>query len=359
MEGTARCDSRTTPPTGSTGFPESATRIFDVPPLVIPGFAVRTPSLATGLATGELGFGFMSSALAIPAVDARSPHATVTTASSRLTRVRTGAAPTLLIWPPLDAWRVLSAVMGGLSNHVVTSRSSPRGCRSRDPPSGGFSPADQPEHGREPAILVSVVDEHPDADQVIELYDRHAEAWARDRGDRLIERTWLDRFVACLPAQRRTVLDVGCGTAVPISQYLIDQGCLLHGVDSSIEMITMTRKRFPDHRWDVADMRSLALNGRYGGIIAWDSLFHLSPRHQRSMFPVFARHAAPGAALMFNTGPSAGVQIGNYRGEPLYHASLDPAEYRTLLADNGFTPIAHAVEDPTCGRRTIWLARNT
>ncbi|MDO3401705.1 methyltransferase domain-containing protein [Mycolicibacterium neoaurum] len=146
-----------------------------------------------------------------------------------------------------------------------------------------------------------MVDEHPDADQVITLYDRHAKAWARDRGDRLIERAWLDRFVACLPDQCRTVLDVGCGTAVPIGQYLINQGCRLHGVDSSGEMITMTRTRFPDHRWDVADMRSLALDGRYGGIIAWDSLFHLSPHHQRSLFPIIARHAASGAALMFNT----------------------------------------------------------
>ena len=121
IEGTARCDSRTTPPTGSTGFPTSATRIFDVPPLAIPGFAVRTPSLATGPATGELGFGFMSSAWAIPAVDASNPHATATAASSRLTRVRTRAASMLLTWPPLDAWRVVRAVMGGLSNRVVTS----------------------------------------------------------------------------------------------------------------------------------------------------------------------------------------------------------------------------------------------
>lgn len=120
MEGTARCDSRTTPPTGSTGFPESATRIFDVPPLVIPGFAVRTPSLATGPATGEVGFGFMSSASASPAVDASSPHTTVTTANSRLTRAQTSAASMLLMWPPLDAWRVLSAVMGALTIRVVT-----------------------------------------------------------------------------------------------------------------------------------------------------------------------------------------------------------------------------------------------
>lgn len=61
--------------------------------------------------------------------------------------------------------------------------------------------------------------------------------------------------------------------------------------------------------------------------------------------------------LLFNSGPSAGEQIGSYQGEPLYHASLNASEYRALLADNGFDVLAHVVADPTCGNRTIWLAQ--
>ncbi len=202
-------------------------------------------------------------------------------------------------------------------------------------------------------------EEHPDAARVIALYDRHAKTWARDRVDRLVERTWLDRFVAALPDGRRAVLDVGCGTAVPIGHYLIELGCQIHGVDSSKAMIAMTASRFPNHQWDVADMRTLALDRRYDGIIVWDSLFHLPPDHQRHMFPIFARHAAPGAALLFNSGPSAGEEIGSYQGESLYHASLDPAEYYELLGDNGFTVMAHVASDPSCGQRTIWLAKTS
>ena len=73
--------------------------------------------------------------------------------------------------------------------------------------------------------------------------------------------------------------------------------------------------------------------------------------------PIFKCHAAAGAALMFTSGPSAGEEIGSYRGEPLYHASLDGDEYRGLLHDNGFDVVSHVVEDPTCGHHTIWLAR--
>ncbi|WP_211281240.1 hypothetical protein [Mycobacterium angelicum] len=61
--------------------------------------------------------------------------------------------------------------------------------------------------------------------------------------------------------------------------------------------------------------------------------------------------------MLFTSGPSAGEQIGSYRGEPLFHASLDADEYRQLLHDNGFRVIADAVEDPDCGHHTIWLAQ--
>ena len=37
------------------------------------------------------------------------------------------------------------------------------------------------------------------------------------------------------------------------------------------------------------------------------------------------------------------------------HASLDPAEYRSLLDRNGFRVVSHVAEDPTCGGHTIWL----
>jgi hypothetical protein len=72
---------------------------------------------------------------------------------------------------------------------------------------------------------------------------------------------------------------------------------------------------------------------------------------------VFRRHAAPHAALMFTSGPAHGEAIGSFGGEPLYHASLDPSEYRSLLDQNGFHVVSHVVEDPACGGHTIWLAQ--
>ena len=170
------------------------------------------------------------------------------------------------------------------------------------------------------------------------------------------ERAWIDRFAALLDAGA-TVLDIGCGSGEPIAVSLVGRGHHVVGVDSSPEMIGLFRANLPDEVAQVADMRSLRLDGAFGGLIAWDSFFHLAHDEQRLMFPVFRDHALAGAPLLFTSGPAYGEAIGTLEGEPLYHASLDPDEYRLLLGENGFDVVGHIVEDPDCGGRTVWLAR--
>ena len=53
---------------------------------------------------------------------------------------------------------------------------------------------------------------------------------------------------------------------------------------------------------------------------------------------------------------SAGEAIGDLFGYTLYHASLDPDEYRALLADAGFRVLRFTPEDPECGGHSVWLA---
>ncbi len=112
---------------------------------------------------------------------------------------------------------------------------------------------------------------------------------------------------------------------------LVESGMQVTGVDASKTLIGLCRERMPDQEWIVGDMRSIALKRKFGGILAWDSFFHLQPEYQRSMFDVFAAHARPSAMLMFNTGPAYGEAVGCYRGDPLYHASLTPLSMRFCL----------------------------
>jgi SAM-dependent methyltransferase len=192
---------------------------------------------------------------------------------------------------------------------------------------------------------------------VIGLYRRHGLAWAADRGEAPgAEAAWLARFMALLPAGG-SVLDIGCGSGAPIAAALAVAGFAVTGLDSSPPLLGLARARLPGATWIDGDMREMALGRRFDGLIAWDSLFHLDHDAQRAMFGRLAAHAAPGAALMFTSGPAHGVAIGRYGGEPLFHASLDAAEYRVLLGMAGFAVLGHRAEDPAAGGRTAWLAR--
>jgi len=197
------------------------------------------------------------------------------------------------------------------------------------------------------------------SDRIIDHYERHALAWDADRqAGSGTDHAWLARFADRLPQAAR-ILDLGCGSGRPVAAFMVARGFRVTGVDSSATMIALCRERLPDQTWIVADMRNLALDEKFDGILAWDSFFHLGADDQRLMFVVFDRQAGHGALLMFNAGPAAGEAIGNYRGDPLFHASLSPDEYRSLLDHHGFAIIGHAVNDPEAGGRTVWLCRRS
>lgn len=199
-------------------------------------------------------------------------------------------------------------------------------------------------------------DTNDEAARIVGLYERHAARFDRERNRTLFERAWLDRFLALVPTGGE-IVDLGCGMGEPIARYVIEAGRRVTGVDSSPAMIAMCRERFVDQTWIVGDMRGLDLRRTFEGVIAFDSFFHLTPEDQRGMFWVFERSAKSGAPLMFTSGPRAGVAMGSYHGEPLYHASLDPDECRGLLDRHGFDVMSFAPEASDCGGRSVWLAR--
>jgi SAM-dependent methyltransferase len=188
------------------------------------------------------------------------------------------------------------------------------------------------------------------------FYERFANTFDRERGKSLIERPYMDAVTSGLQPGAG-VLDLGCGAGDPIARHFVEHGYNVTGVDAAPAMIALCRQRFPEATWIEADMRGLALARRFDAIIAWDSFFHLDQDEQRAMFPVFARHIAPGGKLLFTSGPRADIAMGSMYGEDVFHASLDPEEYEFLLEAAGFRMLRFQPEDPKCGGHTVWLAQ--
>lgn len=196
---------------------------------------------------------------------------------------------------------------------------------------------------------------------IIPTYDREAADFQAARNKSLFEKTTLDRMLGITPRNvaRRRLLDLGCGPGAPIATYLSDRGLAVTGVDGAPNMVDLFAATLPNARAVHADMRTLDLGETFDAILAWNSFFHLNQDAQRAMFPIFAAHAAPNAALMFTSGTSDGEVWGHAVKEQVYHSSLAPEEYRALLVANGFKLISFRPEDPDCDGHSIWLARFT
>jgi 2-polyprenyl-3-methyl-5-hydroxy-6-metoxy-1,4-benzoquinol methylase len=75
-----------------------------------------------------------------------------------------------------------------------------------------------------------------------------------------------------------SVLDLGCGHGVPISQALIDEGFAVYGVDASVKMIAAFHRRFPLAYAECAAVEdSQVFARRFDGAVAWGLLFLLPP----------------------------------------------------------------------------------
>lgn len=192
-----------------------------------------------------------------------------------------------------------------------------------------------------------------------DVYERRAREFDRERTKTLFERPWLERFCASLNAGAR-ILDLGCGSGEPIARYLIAKGFAVTGVDFSEALLALARERFPGQRWIHCDLRELALNARYDAIIAWHSLFHLTPVQQRLALPRIVSHLEDGGRLMATLAPEAGETTGWAGGEEIYHGGLAASEYRALLEGCGLNIDAFAISDPECGGASVVLAtKNT
>ena len=184
-------------------------------------------------------------------------------------------------------------------------------------------------------------------------YDRIAGKFVRARvGFR--EQGYVDRLIALATPGAR-ILDLGCGTGIPIARHLIDHGFRLTGVDSSAEMLALARRHCPEAELILGDMTELALDGPFGGMVAWDSVFHVPRARHDSLFAEMSRLLAPGAPLLLSVGGSEGDFTAPMFDVAFSYSGDHPSEGRRRLEACGFKVLTAEVDDPTSGGHVAML----
>ena len=104
-----------------------------------------------------------------------------------------------------------------------------------------------------------------------------------------------------------TVLDLGCGTGVPISQVLIERGFKVYGVDASPTIVAAFRARFPGVPVECADVEDSDFFTRtFDGVVAWGLFFLLDAEVQRGLIKKFAGVLQSGGRSLFTAPNESG-----------------------------------------------------
>lgn len=136
-------------------------------------------------------------------------------------------------------------------------------------------------------------------------YDRIAESWCRRR-QKLPpkDKVLVDAFIRYLPVRSR-LLDLGCGSGVPIGNMLCRSGFRVTGVDRSAKLLERAAAAMPGAGLVRADLLHLPLNavkGGFDGAVMWDVLFHLPRETHIPILESIYTRLHPGGCLIFTSG---------------------------------------------------------
>ncbi len=190
---------------------------------------------------------------------------------------------------------------------------------------------------------------------VRESYDRlgarFGDARSLTRGLGLVQRA----FRELAPGSR--VLDVGCGPGLPITRYLVEQGFAVTGVDVSAEQLRIAAQRVPEADLREGDICELDfVDDAFGGIVAWDSVFHVPRAKHGALFGKFARWLRPGGRVLVTGGGSAGEFTDVMLGEAFFYSGYAPEGTVKLLAAAGFAVVEQVVDDSSGRGHVVFVA---
>lgn len=160
-----------------------------------------------------------------------------------------------------------------------------------------------------------------------------------DIGARLVQ-SWAREHLPAAGA----VVDVGCGSGVPIAQVLIDEGFEVFGIDASPVLVAAFRRRFPQAPCACeAAQDSEFFHRRFDAAVSVGLLFLLAGADQRDVVRRVARSLRPGGRFLFSAPREACQWQDLLTGRR--SISLGADEYERLLQACGLQLVGYRVDE--------------
>ncbi|MGQ0579174.1 MAG: class I SAM-dependent methyltransferase [Betaproteobacteria bacterium] len=175
-----------------------------------------------------------------------------------------------------------------------------------------------------------------DPREIARSYDQLADRWnsdafLQDYGIRQHERA------IAFVKEKRTALDVGCGSNGRIIDLLTKCGFSVEGLDLSTQMIELAKQRHPNVIFHHADICEWDFSRAYDLITAWDSIWHVPLAHQEPVLKKIMQGLSPGGVCIFTTGGlnAPSEKVDSAMGPQMYYSTLGIPKMLQLISSTG------------------------
>jgi ubiquinone/menaquinone biosynthesis C-methylase UbiE len=163
----------------------------------------------------------------------------------------------------------------------------------------------------------------------------------------------LNLLVERLP-KRAKVLDAGCGSGYPVSQFLAEH-FQVTGVDFAEEQILLARTNLPDSAFVSADIAKMPFkNDVFDALCSYYAIIHV-PRHEHwKLLMDFHRILKPGGLALLCLGAGDHPEdTASWLGTEMFWSHFDMPTNLKMLKESGFSAVwSNLVTDPIDPRAT-------
>jgi SAM-dependent methyltransferase len=169
-------------------------------------------------------------------------------------------------------------------------------------------------------------------------YDRASARYDEEYDGHTKYAAWLGQLAERLPAGS-TVLDLGCGSGLPVARDLAAAGMRVVGVDFSDVQIQRAHELVPAAEFLRADITAVGFASEsFDAVVSFYALIHLPLDDQRPLLRRVAGWLRPGGLFVATTGHQGGTSyeddwLGS--GAPMWWSEADVATYRSWIDQSG------------------------
>ncbi|MBX0332217.1 class I SAM-dependent methyltransferase [Pontibacter sp. HSC-14F20] len=167
--------------------------------------------------------------------------------------------------------------------------------------------------------------------QIAKSYDKIASQWNADMIGSDYGITMIDRAIKNC-AEKKTALDVGCGSGGRIVNKLLENAFNLTAIDFSEGMLALAKQNHPQLTFEKADIIEWETDDRFDLIVAWDSIFHLPLEFQEPVVRKLCNFLNPLGILVYTFGDAVGAHEDTWLGEKFGYSPIGIDENLRVLA---------------------------